>query len=254
MSDLNLRQGDWTDQSPKIFAQGLFEISVTKKHPLGTVRMLSDGRCFSYAQAGGADLAAGAVNQTPAPDAEFNNEAVAAAGPVGDRELTLTPGTTTTVKNLFADGWLIISDAAGEGHMYKVRKHPAVESATDFTLTLYDEIRVALTTSSEYTLTVNKQKNLIIAPTTLTSSVAGVAPRVVTTLYYFWNQVLGPACVLTHDTLVIGDNVVASMQNTPVAGAVEQSTEAVSIANVIGRVLHVGASTEYSLIDLCIGA
>jgi len=253
MAGGNDRAGTFVEQSPKFFNQGLFAQSAIQQHPLGTVRALLDGRCYQYAEAGGTALAAGKVNQCVAPDAEFNNEVIAAAAAAGDRRIQLTPGSSTAVQNLFADGYLIINDVDGEGHLYKVKSHLAVTSATAFWLNIYDAIRVALTTSSEWTLTVNQQKHLIIGPTTLTGIVAGVSPIVVTADYFFWNQVRGPAAVLTHDTLVIGDNVVASMQNTPVAGAVEQSTEAASIADVIGRVMHVGASTEYALINLCIG-
>ena len=252
MSDVNIRQGNWDEQAPKIFAQGLWDESSTKNHPLGTMRVISDGRAFCYALNGAAELAAGKLNQTVAPVSTFEGQAVAAAAPVDDRELTLTPGAGTAVANLYADGFLHINDAAGEGHMYKVKSHKAVTSSTDFTLNLYDFIRVALTTSSKWTLTVNNQKNLIISPTTLTGNIAGVAPRVVTAAYYFWNQVRGCASVLGHGTLVIGDNVTPSVANTPVAGAVEASTEATSVATIVGKVLHVSGGTEYSLVDLCI--
>ena len=252
MAGGDIRMGAFAEQPKTMYVQGLFQESLVALERLGTCRVLEDGRAFQYAENGGAGLAAGKLNQCVAPDAEFNNELVAVAAAIGDRKIQLTPGTSTAVLNLFKDGYLHINDAAGKGHMYKVKAHPAVTSATAFWITLYDAIRVALTTSSEWTLTVNQQKHLIISPTTLTGSIAGVAPIAVTADYFFWNQVRGPASVLAHDTLVIGDNVVPSMQNTPVAGAVEQSTEALSIATVVGKVIHVGASTEYALIDLCI--
>ena len=38
--------GDFVEERPSLYVQGLFEQSSTKKHRLGTIRALEDGRVF----------------------------------------------------------------------------------------------------------------------------------------------------------------------------------------------------------------
>lgn len=53
-----------------------------------------------------------------------------------------------------AEGYLVIEDDAGEGYTYRIRKNTAGTAAASITLTLYDGLKVALTTASMCTLLV----------------------------------------------------------------------------------------------------
>ena len=243
--------GDFIEERPKIFHQGLFEESSVEKHRVGTLRKLSDGRVFAYALNAAVALAAGKLTQSPAPAANWKNIAVAAAAAIGDKRVSVTLGATALTANYLKDGFLHVNDAAGEGHLYKIRGHAAADASAAVWIDLYDAIRVALTTSSEVTLTCHPQANVIVLPTTATSAPAGIPPIAVTASYYFWNQVKGPAAVLTDGTIVIGQHVRLS---DAVAGAVEpldRDGTAEDEAEV-GTVLQVNADTEYSLINLAV--
>jgi hypothetical protein len=136
--------------------------------------------------------------------------------------------------------------------MYKIQSHPQADLSTAITLTLNDALRVAVVDADEYSIIKHPCKDLIIAPTTLTSAPSGVAPIAVTANFYFWNQVKGPCAVLADATLVVGDNVTPSKDAGPVAGAVEASTEATSVAAIIGTVLTIGTTAETAFIMLAI--
>jgi DNA-binding beta-propeller fold protein YncE len=234
-----------------LFPQGLYDESATALCRIGTVRYLDDGRAFAYARDGGSALAAGKVNQAYAPTANHLNCAVAAAAAIGDTRVYVTLGATAAAANLYKDGFLHVNDATGEGHLYKVRGHKAIGSAGTGYIELYDKIRVALTTSSEVTLTKHPQDCVLTLPTTATSVPVGIAPIAVTASYYFWNQVKGPAVVLIDGTVVIGQHVRLS---DGVAGAVEPLDRDATAEDeaCIGTVLRVNAATEYGLIMLAI--
>ena len=113
---------------------------------------------------------------------------------------------------------------------------------------LFRSIRVALTTSSQVTLTKHPYKDVIICPTTLTGAPVGASLMAVTANYYFWAQVAGAGVVLVNGTIVIGNIVVAGATT---AGSVDAAATT-DILGIVGRVLQVNASTEYALVQLSI--
>jgi hypothetical protein len=241
--------GNFVEGPSKVYTQGLFDVSATQKHYLGTQRTLSDGRVFVYAQAGGVNLVAGKLCQSPAPVAAHKDQLVKAAAAVGDKEVVVAIGATALGANDYKEGWLHINNAAGAGYAYKVRGHAAyAASATNVRILLYDEVRSALTAdTSKYTLTKNKYAGVIVAPTTPTSGVVGVPPVAVPAGYYFWLQTKGECVCLADGTLVVGNPAVAS---NVVAGAVKNFVPGTSPSIIVGRVLQVNADTQYALIDL----
>lgn len=243
--------GTYQDGPVRYFNQGLFEESSVAKHRIGTIRMLDDGRVFAYARDGGSALSAGKVNQQYAPTANHLNCAVAVAAAIGDLSVAVTLGATAAAKDLYKDGFLHVNDATGEGHLYKIRGHAAIDSAGTGVFYLYDKIRVALDITSEVTLTKHPQDSVLTLPTTATGVPVGVAPIAVTASYYFWNQVKGVCPVLIDGTVVIGQHVRLS---DGVAGAVEPLDRDGSTEDeaCIGTVLRVNANTEYGLIMLAI--
>ena len=59
--------GGYCEGENKLFNQGLFEECATKKHRIGTIRRLDDGRVFAYALSGEA-LYAGLLTQAAVAD------------------------------------------------------------------------------------------------------------------------------------------------------------------------------------------
>lgn len=231
------------------FAQPIYQQSATQKEELGTLLTTKDGRVFAYSRNGAADLAAGKLTQAAAPDSNAHNEKIAAAAAAGATTIVVTFG-GAVLADAYKDGYVHINDEAGEGHIYRVKGHPA--GTANVPVYLHDPIRVALVAdTSEITLTKHPQDSVIVLPTTATSVPIGIPPIPVTANSYFWNQVKGPAPVLTDGTIVIGQHVRLS---DAVAGAVEPLDRDGTAEDeaVVGTVLQVNGTGEYSLIMLAI--
>jgi hypothetical protein len=241
----------FSEQNPKLLVQGLYDESATQKHRLGTRIRLSDGREFVYTQAGASNLLPGKVNVSPAPVTNHTNCALSAAAVLGATTIIPTLGATAATLNQYAEGFAYFNDdgaATGEGQCYKVKSSPVNAGSLAASVVLYDELREVTTTASEVSLIANPYDGVLVAPaTTLTGAPVGVATFTVTALYYFWMQVFGPCPVLTEGTLVLGQNAQVSLTT---AGSVGPVAETSSVEPVIGHVLSVNATTEYSLIFL----
>lgn len=238
----------YQDSPPKLLVQGLYDESLTALQRLGTVRCLDDGRTFAYARAGAVALAAGKLTQNAVVAANHLNIAVATAAAIDDTRVNVTLGATAAAANLYKDGFLHVNDAAGEGHLYKIRGHLAIVSAGTGYIELYDKLRVALTTLSEVTLTQSPQDGVLVFPISQTGAPAGVPPIAVTASYYFWNQVKGPCACLVDGVVVVGNDVAPG---TVTAGALKAAATT-DIVGAVGRVLRVNADTEYALIQLAV--
>jgi hypothetical protein len=233
------------------FQQGVFAESSSKKEEVGTLRILRDGRKFRYAKAGASALAAGKINTAPDVAAAVMNETVTAAWAIGAMTITETvtaPG-SDVAEDFYAGGYLQVNDVTGEGHQYKIQHSTAVAAAgTSITLHLTESIRVATTTSSQFTIVANPQM-AVVETATKNKLVTGVCPMVVTAAYYFWNQTGGPALVLAGDTAAVGDPL---MHDSLVAGAVTGTDDA-SYYQCIGYAMGtVHVATEYKPVWLCI--
>ena len=233
----------------KIYAQDLFSESVTAKERLGTIRVLEDGRKFVYAKMGATGGVAGNLYQAAAPTVtNHTNIAVAAAAALGAKRVSVTLGATAAAANLYADGFLNVNDAAGEGHLYKIKGHAAIGSGGTGWINLYDPIRKALTTSSEVSLVRCPVDAVIIHPSPPTAPLAGVCTFDVTANYYAWLQVSGICSILTDGTLDYADSICASNGTD---GSVEKYVPATTTGlGPIGYVLNINASTEYSTVML----
>ena len=215
---------------------------------------------YRYAKCGGSAVTKGKLCQQAASGSDHIKDlAVAAAAAVGATTITITNGATTAITaDMFKDGWVYVNDVDGEGQACRIKSNTAADTDASCTLTLYSDyaLTTALTTDSQVGLRKNRYDSFVVNPTTPTGVPIGVTPRDFTASYYGWLQVSGPAAVLTHGTVVVGKTVVPSISNTPVAGAVESPVLTEGTPNtganqpVVGWVMSVAASTEYSLIDL----
>jgi hypothetical protein len=228
-------------------AGDVWENSSTQQHKLGTKAETSDGRIFRYVKVGAAALVPGKVYDCPATVANHTNIAVASAAAIGATTVTVTLGATAATANQYAEGYLVISDATGEGYTYQIKSHPAADASASLTLTLSDSIRVALTTSSEVTLIANPYNGVIIHATTKTGIPVGVAVQAVTAAYYGWVQSRGvTSCLSDASVTTLGDSVAAS------ATTAGSNTVGTGVLSPIGNAITAGVSTEYRPIHLTI--
>lgn len=246
------KTGTYQEAPAQVFNQGLFEISSTKKHRLGTVRRLDDGRTFIYCKNGAAELAPGKLCCSEAPSAYLVDKAATAASALGSKTVTLTIGAVALTANELEDGFMVTSDATGEGRIYKIRGNTAFESSGSGSVYLYDAIRdVALvTTTSEVTLYKSRLEANIVHPaqTSLSATLTGWPQVTVTAEYYYWSLVKGYTSALIHGTIVAGNFVMASTTTSDeVAGAVEAVTEA-DYFGICGVAVHAPTDTEYGMI------
>lgn len=235
--------------SPTITKQGIYETSSVALHTLGERLEIGD-RVFHYAKAGTVALADGKLLQGAIVISTHVDMLVAATSAIGSRKVTVTLGATNAVtENQYAEGYLHFNNEIPEGTAYKIANHPAADAAAAVVITLFDPLYKACTISvSKASLTYNPWAGLLVGPTAaLTAPPKGVALVDVTASYYFWAQTWGPCAVLTNGTIVAGQNVGWITGADGAVGLMSAYTTA-----KIGTVLSVNATTEYSLIDLCI--
>lgn len=219
------------------------ENSATPNHQLGSKVTADDGREFRYCRVGATALVPGKLYQASAEDTGTQNLAVAAAA-IGATSVTTT-STVTVTANEYADGFLLVTVTPGQGYMYKIKSHPAASGAA-VTLTLWDPIQVALTTSSRIDLVRNPYAGVVVNPTTATSAPVGAAVYPVTALYYGWLQVGGVCSLLADGANAVGSNLVAS---NGVAGAVEDAASP-GAQPLVGTAVTGAADTEYGAVFL----
>jgi hypothetical protein len=227
----------------------VYKESANQEFALGTRLELWDGRVFRYAKNGASALGKGKMTQSVAPTAHHENIATGATAAIGDTTVAIaTTLSTAMVLNEYAEGWLLINDATGEGQVYKIKGNDA---GTTGNIYLWDPLVTALATTSEFTLVRNPFRAVIVFPTTATATPAGVPLIDVTAAYFFWAQVKGPAPLLVDsgDTIVIG-NPVGEPATHGDAGACGVVDASMATAKPWGRCMTARAATEYALIDL----
>ena len=237
-----------------------------KKNRIGARMILPDGREFVYAVAGEA-ITAGKVTMQPQTASDHIKDlAVAAAVSSGATQITVTNGGSTaitgsgsydgssTTVGTYEDGYLFVNDAAGEGQIWQIKNHSSASTGATITINLYDtdKVATALTTSSEVGLIKNPHNSVEVWDVNDIDGIAvGVPACDITSGYYFWNQVKGPATVLTNGTVVLGKNV---MTGSTTDGSVDVVADDSSAEFILGGVMGVAATTEYSVVWLNIGA
>tara|TARA_R100000458_G_C8248405_1_gene225822 strand:+ start:173 stop:1084 length:912 start_codon:yes stop_codon:yes gene_type:complete len=224
-----------------------FSESSTALFPLGTKLVYND-RTFVYGGVGGTAITAGKLVQHVTEVAHHTNMTATAAVDAGETAISVETNGTDLTANQYAEGYLFVNDANGEGQCLRVKSHPAHDHSSDpsVVITCYDDLATALTTSSELTLMPNAYDNLVVAPTTHTGACVGATTIDMTADYYGWFQTKGPAALLTDGTLVL---TAPAVRSDGTAGAVEVlDSDADAESQVIGQVMCVSADTEYSLI------
>jgi|GEM_PF-987986 hypothetical protein len=215
--------------------------------PLGSVLYYGD-RVFRYGKVGGVALTAGKLVQTiVGTKADHQDLAPTANVAAGEYAISVETAGTDLTLNQYAGGYLYVNDAAGEGQCLKIASNPAHDHSSDpsVVITCHDALATAITTSSKVSLMSDPWSGLVVAPAAETGAVMGVPVVDMALSAYGWFQTYGPAAVLTVGTLVLGHNAVRS---ATVAGGVAPATS--DILDIVGTVMLVDVTTDYSLIKL----
>lgn len=197
------------------------------RFPLGHVLELPDHRQYRFALNDGTAEVAGNLYQSVAPVGNHSNVAADVARAVGAVVISATLGATSAGTDIYAEGTVSQTDAAGEGYSARIRRaytagnaHASVAASGVLTVNLEpgESVQVALTTASEMTFSRNRFHAVLIHPSPPTARIAGVSPGVAAADRFYWSQVKGLAAVLGDGTLLAGLPVMASIA---VDGAVE---------------------------------
>lgn len=225
----------------------------TKYHSLGTVLELPDGREFKYVLNGGVALTAGTIVAAEAPTEHHNMDLATAVAAVGATSITVTLEGTAAAKDLYADGYIFTNDGTGEGQVYRIKGHDAIDSSGSGAINLADadKIVVALDTTTLCGLAKNPYSGVVISPTTVVQRTVGVPPTDIAASQYGWVQTKGLASVLISGTVVLGRHIRVAGATT--AGAAMALVRAGSNEDEqsIGVVMGVvSVTTDYGLVFL----
>lgn len=213
------------------WAQGLYEVSSTKKECLGAIRETEDGRMFRYAKAG-ATLIPGGATYAAAVDSNFlaQVQTNGAANTAGSLVVTAYVGATAVTDNLFDDGYLIVyRTAAGkQGLYYPIASHTTTATgSTTIKLTLKEPLIRATLTTDYFSIIPNPWSSIGVS-TDIATNWTGQAMVDATSGQYLWVQTGGLGVATGGDTATMGYPVgpsdtnnaleVASAQQGPVVG------------------------------------
>lgn len=235
-----------------IAPQEVFVSSTTQGTDLGQLATTGDGRFFRYALAGGVNLVAGQLLQSPAGDATNLNPigglSIGQANATGSVGPFTISDSLTVAQNLVAGGQMVIVAGVATGFSYQIKSNSAVSSATGLTIVLADPLQQNLTTSTRVALVKNPYNGVIVAPATRTGSPVGVAVSNLASGTYGWIQTRGVAAVQTNTTGVPA-GVAVGTNDANVAGGVTPSTGFALFAQV-GYSIAPSASGHSSPTDL----
>lgn len=177
-----------------ISGQDVYTSSLTPQTSLGAYIESDDGRGFRYVKVGAVATVPGKVYQGSAEDTTNLSPSGGlsiAAAVAGATQLVLTSSITYAVANGLTGGTVNIVVTPGLGQTYKISGNTTVAGAAGMIITLEDPLRVALTTGSKIQIRSNLYSGVVVAPTTMTNCIIGVAPSIITALYYGWIQTHG---------------------------------------------------------------
>ena len=225
----------------------------TQIHPYGTRMVLPDGRVYYYGQTDGAQTA-GAICQSAVGVANHDMDLATNTASAGDKSVTVTVGGTAATEDQYKDGYLYVNDGTGEGHIYKIRQHDAIDSSGSGAINLYDgdPILVAFAAATIVGLAKNPYKDFVVYPTTPTGHAVGVAATDFDDDDFGGLQTWGPAAVRCDVAFVSGNHVRVS-DNTAGSGepldrdGTHENEETIGVASLIAPV-----TTDYGYVNLTI--
>jgi len=222
-----------------------FTSGLTQLFPLGS-RLLYGNTVYAYGRLAASAVTAGKCVTHAASIAHHFDLTPTAGVAAGETAISVETAGTDITLNQYANGYLYVNDAAGEGQMLRIQSNPAHDHSADpsIVITCYDDLATAITTSSRITLIPDPRSAQIVQAATTTGATLGVTVVDMAASAYGWFAVSGPQAVLTSGTLVVGNHAV------PLGAAGAVGPAAGDVIQVIGTVMIVNVTTDYSLINL----
>ena len=222
-----------------------FTSGLTQLFPLGS-RLLYGNTVYAYGRLAATAVTAGKCVTHAASIAHHFDLTPTAGVAAGETAISVETAGTDITLNQYANGYLYVNDAAGEGQMLRIKSNPAHDHSADpsIVITCYDDLATAITTSSRITLIPDPRSGQIVQAATTTGATLGVTVVDMAASAYGWFAVSGPQAVLTSGTLVVGNHAV------PLGAAGAVGPAAGDVIQVIGTVMIVNVTTDYSLINL----
>ena len=222
-----------------------FTSGASQLFPLGS-KLLYGNTTYRYCKMGSGAVTAGKCVTHAASIAHHFDLTPTAGVAAGETAISVETAGTDITLNQYAGGYLYVNDAAGEGQMLRIRSNPAHDHSDDasIVITTYDDLATAITTSSRITLIADPLSALIVQAATTTGATMGVTVVDMAASHFGWMAVSGPQAVLTSGTLVVGNHAV------PLGAAGAVGPAAGDVIQVIGTVMIVNVTTDYSLINL----
>ncbi len=253
----NVIYGDYGDQ---------FTTSTTRINnlPLGHEMILPDGRKFRLARANSSTALGPAQLLTQVGQATGHGNIAASALTistmvVGASTITVTARSTVFTVDQYKDGFMLIADDAGEGHVYKIKSNPSAAVSTSVVFTLEDgeTVQVAVTAADVSTVRLSKSPYdgvlLMTSASVHAGQVAGIPAKSIAVDEYFWVQRHGEASVFVGGTATVeSEKFVAS---TGIAGSAAPIVAGSALATLmetepLGRVIIAGSVAEQALVYL----
>lgn len=226
-----------------IKGQDTTKSSLYPLHALGQKAEINDGRKFRYAKAVAATVA-GKAYSSSGQDAQFESMAVNAIEPIGEKQISITLGTTTVTANMFVDGYAVISSSTGIGQLRKIISHGTGTSGETINVELEKGgLETALAATSKLTMIRNPYVDVIVQATTPVAPVMGLAVSVIPTDYYGWLATGGVAAGLFDAGANITVDTLAIAPSTTTEGCIAVAVDANS--QILGHSLQVVSVDAY---------
>jgi hypothetical protein len=249
---------------------GIYDVSTTQRHALGSLLDFDDGRRFRYAHfvsaVGPGKIAAQdfSVSGFTSKDALFSNSAGTAADQAaGSTVVYLNDGAITSddVADIFSGGYLQITDAGGEGHNYRIKSNNVggeVETNT-MKVELYDGLAVLVASEASGSIIGNEYRNLAINDANLDAIVSGITVVDMAAGEYGWVQTKGVGIVLADEAVASAGSIAAVSDGVNGAASVfgslltdSEDDGTFPLYPIIGIWLDEVATTEYGPVKLSI--
>jgi hypothetical protein len=215
----------------------------------GALGVAEDGRKFKlgYNASTSLTLAAGKLCQGPAISSTMQAVTLSAQS-IGDTQVTITfsAGTAYTA-NQFSGGYLVIISGTGSPQMLQILSNQAItSSATTAVLKLADPFVVATTGTVTANVIANPYSAVVVCPTTLTGTVAGIPLVAIAPSTLGWFQVSGVSIALNQGGTTAGLGLAPSASVAGALATVGATTQEVADAE------QTGVDGAYSAVKLVI--
>ena len=203
-------------------AHSIYLESENQKHPLGSILVVGGGTfryCVSTEALSPGKLCTARMDS----DAE---DTVTVAHPIGTTQVTITAASAITA-NQYAGGQLIVDEGTDAGHVYNIKSHPAIGSASTGVITLYEGIITAWVAANTDIVLVESMYAVQESNTDQIETPVCVPRIAVSSGYYFWGQTRGQTCVLQDEAagnntaerlLTVGSSTAGSVESMDASG------------------------------------